>query len=262
MELKNRQVKIYLLSSSENPTYYRYVGKTIIPLRQRLREHLRCKGGRHLNAWIKLQTAKGNEIRITLIEDNSSTDREIYWISTFRKWGYNLCNLTDGGDGNSPGNKHSPETRRKISESNKGRQAFFKGKKRPEHSKLLKALYQQGILKTGKLSEESINSIREKAILRGKKIYALNRNNEVVYEFSNITEASSYLQLNKAIIHHYCKDRERGKDRSYKGYKFCYDPNIQVKPLHVVYKERAAKAVNTKALDRQLEREKIASIKK
>lgn len=49
-------------------------------------------------------------------------------IAAFREIGVALCNLTDGGDGVS-GHKHSLETRKKMSESHKGKPPPNKGMK-------------------------------------------------------------------------------------------------------------------------------------
>lgn len=96
---------IYTLSSSEYPENIRYVGKTN-NIGDRIRRHL---GKFYLenettykNSWIKSEMKKGNEIIINPIEEvNESNwqEREIYWISHFRKEGFKLTNSTIGGEG-------------------------------------------------------------------------------------------------------------------------------------------------------------------
>jgi hypothetical protein len=51
------------------------------------------------------------------VEDGLENFREIYWISEYRKMGYNLCNTSNGGDGGDhwTGKTHSDETKKKLS---------------------------------------------------------------------------------------------------------------------------------------------------
>lgn len=111
---KNKDVecKIYKLM---NPVTreIRYIGKTIKPLNYRLYHHVydsyRIKS--HNAHWI--QSLIKQELRpiieeIETVSWHESADREIYWIKYFKELGYNLCNLTDGGEG-MMGSKRSKE---------------------------------------------------------------------------------------------------------------------------------------------------------
>jgi len=57
-------------------------------------------------------------------------------IQFWRELGVDLTNITNGGEGIS-GFRHSKETKRKLSEQNKGMVAFFKGRKHKEETKLI-----------------------------------------------------------------------------------------------------------------------------
>jgi len=55
------------------------------------------------------------------ISEEKSFEEEKEFIKLFRREGFKLCNLTDGGEIGSTGYKHSEENRKKISEALKGR---------------------------------------------------------------------------------------------------------------------------------------------
>lgn len=113
---------IYTLSDDSN---IRYIGKTI-NLEKRYKTHLR--ESRFLRTykekWINNVLLNGGKITIEVLdvcEEEESNLVECYWISQFKAWGFNLVNLTNGGDGGSPmkGKYHSHETKLKMSEIGK-----------------------------------------------------------------------------------------------------------------------------------------------
>lgn len=134
------EVKIYGIYDPNNPDIIRYVGKTKKDMRVRLREHIylsKKEIKRPINLWIKKLLDNGITPEIVELEKTNDTewcDREIYWVSYYRKEN-NLLNLSDGGGSNlnySP----SEETRKKISEGNKGKIGYWRGKKMTEEHKL------------------------------------------------------------------------------------------------------------------------------
>jgi len=79
----------------------RYVGKTI-NLKERYKNHLRSNPGTHCSNWIKSLRNKNLVPLIEVIDETDSEDwasLEQYWIAQIRAWGFNLVNLTDGGEG-------------------------------------------------------------------------------------------------------------------------------------------------------------------
>jgi NUMOD3 motif. len=69
----------------------------------------------------------GLQPRIEVVEEfggsSDLVEAERFWISQFRAWGFKLTNHLDGGEGGATrtGQRHSEETRRKMSEAQKGR---------------------------------------------------------------------------------------------------------------------------------------------
>ena len=101
----------------------RYVGKTI-NLKKRYQSHINESSLKrtHKERWINKTLKEGGKITIEVLDicdEKESNLIESYWISQFRTWGFNLVNLTLGGDGGSPmlGKHHSNETKLKMSET-------------------------------------------------------------------------------------------------------------------------------------------------
>lgn len=102
----------------------RYVGKTN-NIKKRLKNHINAtrRGVKsHKNNWIKGLLNEGLKPKMEVIDEIDSDNwvwLEQYWIAQFKAWGFNLTNMTDGGE-NPPswlGRTHSDEykeVRRKL----------------------------------------------------------------------------------------------------------------------------------------------------
>lgn len=80
----------------------RYVGKTNNPsLRKRSHLWHSLKGRTHCSRWVKNLSDRGFMPIFTVIDQINGEWEwlEIYWIEQFKNWGYNLTNLTKGGEG-------------------------------------------------------------------------------------------------------------------------------------------------------------------
>jgi len=83
-----------------------YVGKTKQLLKTRLKQHIR-----RLQETVYI-------LELDCVENNQWRFWEEYWIQQFKVWGFDLLNKNKGGGGPE---KHSDETKLKISIANKGR---------------------------------------------------------------------------------------------------------------------------------------------
>jgi len=131
--------KIYSLQD-ENGNI-RYIGKTIKRLSVRLSKHLSdARNGikNHRCNWIRSIMTKGSWPAIFLIGEveGNGCKEEIAWIKYFRDEGINLVNETNGGEGTF-GRIYivSAKTRKKLSESHKGKPNGCSGTYRSEESK-------------------------------------------------------------------------------------------------------------------------------
>jgi hypothetical protein len=116
----------------------RYIGKTM-NLKQRFDRQLNEQSKTYRCNWIQSLRSKGKKpVQVVLQELNDTDDwqaAEKKWIAIAKKYGWDLVNGTDGGDGvvNLPkesrqriadawkGRKHKPETLLRLSEIRKGR---------------------------------------------------------------------------------------------------------------------------------------------
>lgn len=116
---KDKQVtNIYALCDGDGTV--RYVGKTIYPLSERMKSHLRVarkKPVLPVARWLSKREKDGIKISINLIETVKKgwEERERYWINYYRNESVSpLLNLTDGGEGFA-GHKFSDSHKQKIS---------------------------------------------------------------------------------------------------------------------------------------------------
>lgn len=122
---------VYALAHPESGEL-RYIGKTVVFPRDRLRAHMRdalTKGTQtRVARWIR--TLGGAEPTMVVLElcpiaEAGASERR--WIAEYRQRGVRLTNLTDGGEG-VPGFKLSDEHKAKIARATKARMATAEGK--------------------------------------------------------------------------------------------------------------------------------------
>lgn len=126
MEVQTKHTRIYTLSDPRDKVV-RYIGKTVKALKDRLSHHLHVaktaghrKEYNHRACWIRSLIKIGLRPDIEEIDSspwNESQELEIYWISQFKTWGFDLVNTTKGEDGNL-GHTMSAHVKKKLKEAN------------------------------------------------------------------------------------------------------------------------------------------------
>jgi hypothetical protein len=115
-----KTVYIYGLTEPDNLSEIRYIGKTT-DIKRRYRNHLRKTSIKSKKQdWINSLVKDGKKPNLIIIHkcyEWEWAEFEIYYIKTYRELGYNLLNITDGGDSPS----HAKETIEKIRKSNTGK---------------------------------------------------------------------------------------------------------------------------------------------
>ena len=121
---------IYTLSDGKQ---IRYVGKTKF-ITKRYNSHINESKNKktYKEKWINKILLNGGKITIEILDvcdDNISDETESYWISQIKTWGFDLVNLTLGGDGGTPmkGKHHSEETKLKMSHTAKSQKRKIGG---------------------------------------------------------------------------------------------------------------------------------------
>jgi GIY-YIG catalytic domain len=112
-------MKFYVYTLEHPVTHeIRYIGKTN-NLKLRVNHHNCPSKYTHKENWIRSLHRMNLRPIIEVLEEYDSkelcTKAEIYWISQFKVWGFNLLNLTNGGEGRS-GFSPSIEQRQHVSE--------------------------------------------------------------------------------------------------------------------------------------------------
>lgn len=193
----------------------RYVGKTRSSLKYRLSQHIHDSLNNGTNtykkAWIRGLLNKEllpiiEELEI-ISNDTCWKSRECYWIAQFKNWGFNLTNMTDGGDGNQ-NQVISEEARLKKS-------IALKGKPRPKD--VIEKISKSHLGK--KLSEESKEKIRlsnlgkkqseETKQKRYKPVYLVNSYGEILKEYPSIQHAAIAHNCRRGQIANVCAGRTK-----------------------------------------------------
>ena len=104
----------------------KYIGITKNGLKRRLNDHLRKPTNLYIKSWFNYLKSENKKPIIKQIKECKSYDEllesEINEISKYRKSGFDLYNMADGGNINPMlGKTHSEEARKKISQTHKGR---------------------------------------------------------------------------------------------------------------------------------------------
>lgn len=161
----------------------RYIGKSNNP-KTRYNGHIYkaihiLSETNHVLNWIRKLLSQGKQPKLVVLEEVSSNEwqeAERWWIKLCRSLGYNLTNITEGGDApemteesikkmseSKKGKKHTEESKKKIGLKSIGRKNWL-GKTHSEETKRKISETKKGT----KLTEEHIRKVVEK--LRGRSV--------------------------------------------------------------------------------------------
>ena len=169
--------KVYIYTLADPITEeIRYIGKTN-NLKARYLGHLSKNNPKsHKSNWIKSLFNRNLKPKIEILEEVPIEDWkfwEVYWISQFKTWGFNLTNHTFGGDGITFSNEGS--FKKQHIPWNKNRTGYTTKKKGYSVSREIRLK----ISKTLKGQESK----------RKKKVKQFDMNRNLIKEFNSITEA-------------------------------------------------------------------------
>jgi group I intron endonuclease len=116
----------------------RYIGKSN-SIRRRYSDHINeCKTNRksHKISWIKSLLGNNKKPLIKILDEVPQDDWkswEVHYIDLYKSKGANLTNLTEGGQGGN-GYKHTEESKKKMSNSKKGKKLSEEHRKKISES--------------------------------------------------------------------------------------------------------------------------------
>lgn len=205
--------KIYCLKDPLNGDI-RYIGQTKTTLAHRLWRHVNIKEKHetHRGRWIESLKKQNLKPIIELLEicDNEveMNNREIYLINEYKENGFDLVNSCDGGRG---GDTFSMKSEIEKSEINKKRSESMKGKNKGKKcSEEQKAKIRKKLL--GRKKPEHSKIMKEKDL--GKKVKQVDINNNLIKIWPSFKELKS-----NGFRKYYLKDAIKN-DKIYKNSKW------------------------------------------
>lgn len=263
---------IYTLSDP-NTGLVRYVGKTN-NIRKRLSSHL---SNNHLseitkkNNWI-ISLLRNEQLPIIEVVDEVSSEDidfyEVFYISLFKSWGFDLLNGTDGGDGYDwTGRKHKKSSKIKNKMNSPHRKSVAKfdlnGNLIKEYHSLREAAKSvngdrthiskacRGILKTSagfkwkfidRITEVKVEKVKNRIIKykkpridsRMKKVQIFDLEGNLLDICSSLNEASIKYKCHRVLIKRCCEEKGYYQTKNltfrYEGEKFDYVPYKHYRP--------------------------------
>lgn len=195
---------IYKITNLQNKKCY--IGQTI-DYEMRIKGHMK-KNSNCLYLKNALKKYGKNKFKFEVVcicFDEDMNKYEIEYIKKFKSLVPNGYNLKAGGNS---GARHHEETKKKISESLKGREGTFKGKKHTKESKNKMSKIHKG----RKLSKEHIRRINETHF--SKKVSKYDLDGKFIKIFNSVKEAAMDVHTSKAGISQVCN----GKRKTHKGF--------------------------------------------
>lgn len=213
----------------------KYVGKTN-NIKKRIREHIRDEENNLKYAWIKSLKKINLEPGVLILEETNVDESnfwEIFWISQCKSWGFELKNMTNGGDGSYgaiPWNKgkkgvfkHSKESKDLMSawrkENTIGEKNGFFGKKHSKESK--EKQRQKSSLR--RWSEEFKENRRGEKSINCKKIYQYDLEGNFIREYKFGKQVENF-GFNSNVVSKVC----RGINKTHKGFFFSFEKKLNV----------------------------------
>jgi group I intron endonuclease len=200
----------------------KYIGKSDNPPKRYI-EHIRKH--KHTitkkNNWIKKLISIDKKPILEILDVIPFSEWsfwEKYWIGLFKSWGFNLYNLTNGGDGGNYG----PESNRKISEKLKNRKFSDETIKLMSESAKKRKLTEEGRKKLSKSRTGGKNPMfgKKQSLFcvesKYKPVIQLTIDGEFVAEWKSLKEVSEYLLINRNTIRMVCNNQRRSAG----GYKW------------------------------------------
>ena len=205
--------KIVYIYSLKDPRDYqiKYIGKTI-DIDRRRKEHNQIHRNKKSkkNSWIIHLIENGMQPIMEILEECEETnwvEREMYWIQYYKEFGFDLKNMTLGGESNG-GYVFTKEDRLKQSKSQKLRHE-------------IKPFSKETRKKLSEKAKETLNGLDNLKL--GSKtcqvpIIQKTKEGEIIKEWKSLQQAADELEIERSNISH-CL---RGRIKTSGGFKWEY----------------------------------------
>ncbi len=227
---------IYSMYDPLYPNDIRYIGKTIMKINLRLNSHVRDSKlsiNRYCINWMKKVLREGRKPVIELIDVVETSNWkfwEIYWIAQFKAWGFELTNLTEGGDG-TLGYRHTDKFKNDLSIRLKGKPSNVPKETRErmnkEHSVWMKNnknnVFINASLDVKKEWLRKATKASSKAL--SKTVFETSKSGELLKSYTSASEIAKEMNCDPSIICTVARERDKGKNKSYKNRYFNYTFN-------------------------------------
>lgn len=190
--------KVIYIYSLKDPRDYqiKYIGKTI-DIDRRYKQHIKNYTNKKSlkNSWISSLLQYGLQPMLEIVEicdESKWQEREQYWIKYYKELGFDLKNMTNGGDGNT-GLKMSDTSKEKIRRANLGKKSSKE--------------------KIAKISNwaKGNNKIQKNLKLGSKKsqipIIQKTKDGEIIKEWESLQQAADELGIERSNISHCLRGR-------------------------------------------------------
>ena len=215
--LYNMDKMVYIYSLKDPRDYQiKYIGKTV-DIDRRRKEHNQIHRNKKSkkNSWIIHLIKNGMQPVMEVLEECKESewiDREKYWIMYYKKLGFNLKNMTLGGESNN-GYVFTPEDRLKQSESQK-----LRHKTTPFSMETREKL--------SKKAKQTLNGL-DNLKLGSKKsqipIIQKTKDGEIIKEWESLQQAADELSIERSNISH-CLI---GRIKTSGGFKWEYKTSVK-----------------------------------
>lgn len=216
-----KKAKIYTLNCPIT-NEVKYIGKTESELSKRLNQHLYyIKKVNKKNNWIKSLLKKDLKPKIELLEEVELDDWqfwEMYWISQFKAWGFNLKNSSEGGMG--------------------GKTKWYSGENHHYYGKKAKESRRKNISQalSGRVIKESSREKMSNPVLQ------FDLDGILIKEWSGVSKASREMNIKQSNISENCQNNRKTAG----GYVWKYKNSDKIKKIkHQILSDEDIKIIRS-----------------
>ena len=211
------ETKVYIYGLKDPRDFQiKYIGKTI-DINRRYKEHIQTHRNRKSkkNSWVISLIKNGMQPIFEILEECEETnwvEREVYWIQYYKDLGFDLKNMTLGGESND-GYVFTKEDRLKQSKAQK-----LRHKIKPFSKETRKKLSEKA-----KETLNCLDNLKLGSKMSQVPIIQKTKEDEIIKEWDSLQQAADELKIERSNISH-CL---RGRIKTSGGFKWEYKTSVK-----------------------------------